>query len=223
MAKVLIVDDKAANRHLLKRELTKASQDYELSEADSGLAVFKAIEQDLPDIILLDIEMPGMDGFEVCQQLKVDEKYKAIPIIFITALEKIADKVKAFKLGAADYIIKPFNSDEVRVRVSAHLKVIEAEKIRVEVEKLNTVKDMVATYNHNMNQPLMVLYTYLGILLERFKESDKERQTLTKMKTELDKINEILKIIQQVEKVQRINYAGNDGMLDLGKLTSGKE
>jgi len=222
MARILIVDDTTANRNLLKVVLAKASQDYVISEADSGKAALGFIQNDRPDIILLDVIMPEMDGFEVCRTLKADVKYQSIPVLFITAMEKPQDKIKGFEMGAADYITKPFNADEVKARVNAHLKIIEAEKSRTEAENLKTVKDMIATYNHNMNQPLMTVFTYMEMLLMRFNEQDKTYQTLTKMKVQLDKINKILKAIQQIDTVKRMDYVEGSGMLDLGEITSGR-
>jgi DNA-binding response OmpR family regulator len=217
MSKILIVDDNVTNRALLKALLGASGKDYMLTEADSGEAALSLVEQDLPDIILLDIMMPGMDGFEVCEKLKADARYSSVPILFITAMESVEDKVKGFKLGAADYITKPINAEEVKARVGAHLRIREAEKARAETENLQTIKDMIATYNHNMNQPLMTIYTYMEILLVKFNdEEDKTRQKLDKIKKELDTINGILKKIQAIETVKRADYVGESGMIDIG-------
>ena len=215
MSKILIVDDTSTNRELLKEVFCGEEDAHIIVEADSGPAALSAVDKDCPDIILLDVMMPGMDGFEVCKKLKAAEKYQMIPILFITAMEKTEDMVRGFELGAADYITKPINPTEVRSRVNAHLKIKEAEENRLLAESLRTVKDMIVTYNHTINQPLTTIYSYLAVLLERINENDKNHQTLQKIKKELDAINFILKKIKEIDKVKRTDYVGDTGMIDL--------
>ncbi len=117
--KILIVDDSMTNILVLKDAL----KEYECIAATSGNnALFLAKEEKQPDLILLDIVMKGMDGYEVCQKLKQDPVTKEIPVIFLTAQNKPESLVKGFDVGGVDYIIKPFNIDELRVRVSTQLK-----------------------------------------------------------------------------------------------------
>ena len=119
-SKILIVDDHSENRKLLASIITKHT-DHQIVTASGGKAVLEHIEDERPDIILLDIMMPEMDGFQLAKILKAKEKTRDIPIIFITALDSEEDKVKAFEYGGIDYIIKPFNHREVLRRVNAHL------------------------------------------------------------------------------------------------------
>lgn len=128
MSKILIVDDDAISRRLLKEMLTKGNKGYSVMEAGSGKAAIEVLGKDVPDIILLDAMMPEMDGFETCKVLKADERYKFIPIIFLTVLEKTDDMVKAFRSGADDYIRKPVNAEEVAARVTVHLRIKTAEE-----------------------------------------------------------------------------------------------
>ncbi len=119
-ADVLIVDDTLANLQLLSSILK--DEGYKVRPATSGAMALQAIAQKLPDLILLDIKMPDMDGYEVCKELKRHTRTKDIPIIFISALNELSDKVKAFSVGAVDYINKPFQFEEVKARVFTHLK-----------------------------------------------------------------------------------------------------
>ncbi len=217
MAKILIVDDDATTRKLLKHIFSKGGEGYVIIEANSGMAALEMIEKDRPDIILLDILMPAMDGFEVCRELKADTKYKDIPILFITAVEETRDKIRGFQMGAADYITKPINPEELKARVAAHLRIKWLENERVELEKLRTVKDMIATYNHNMNQPLTAAYAYIGVLAAKMKKDDRESRTIGNIKKELDKVKSILQKIQSIDKVKRTNYVGDAGMIKLEK------
>ncbi|GAK60619.1 transcriptional regulator, NifA subfamily, Fis Family [Candidatus Vecturithrix granuli] len=118
-ASILIVDDLPDNLRLLSDILQ--DQGYLVRLLRQGEMVLPSVLSLPPELILLDIMMPGMDGYEVCQQLKTDERTRDIPIIFLSALEDIADKVKAFAVGGVDYITKPFQAEEVLARVQTHL------------------------------------------------------------------------------------------------------
>jgi len=116
---LLIVDDKPANLRLLSAMLVEHG--YKVRSAINGPLALTATKAAPPDMILLDINMPEMDGYEVCKHLKADQETRDIPIIFISALDETADKVKAFTAGGVDYITKPFQLEEVLARVETHL------------------------------------------------------------------------------------------------------
>jgi len=116
---ILLVDDTPANLDLLKEYLN--GQGYKILIAKNGETALTRARAARPDIILLDVMMPGMDGFETCRQLKADETTWSIPVIFMTALSSPQDKVRAFSLGAVDYVTKPLEQQEVIARVRAHL------------------------------------------------------------------------------------------------------
>ncbi|MGR3318155.1 MAG: response regulator [Candidatus Anammoxibacter sp.] len=115
---VLVVDDSEPNIFVLESAL---EDDYNVIAAKDGEKALHIIGENHPDLILLDIMMPGMDGLEVCSQLKNNEKIKDIPIIFITAKSETEDVIKGFKSGGVDYIAKPFEPLEVKARVKTHL------------------------------------------------------------------------------------------------------
>jgi len=116
---ILIVDDTPANLRLLSQMLT--NQGYSVRAVTSGARALESVHASIPSLILLDIRMPEMDGYEVCNELKDNERTRDIPVIFISALNEIEDKVKAFKLGGVDYITKPFQLEEVLARTETHL------------------------------------------------------------------------------------------------------
>src|SRR5437588_8018165 len=95
---------------------------YKVRPVPSGKLALLAAGRDPPDLILLDINMPEMHGYEVCERLKADDKLRGIPVIFISALTEQLDKVKAFAIGGADYLTKPFQMEELHARVETHLK-----------------------------------------------------------------------------------------------------
>ena len=116
---VLVVDDNPANLNVLFDIFS--GLDYDVLFASDGESCLKLVETEWPDLILLDIMMPGIDGFETCRRLKANEKTKSIPVIFMTALADTADKVAGFEVGAVDYITKPIQPEEVLARVRTHL------------------------------------------------------------------------------------------------------
>jgi diguanylate cyclase (GGDEF)-like protein len=116
---ILIVDDTPENLTVLRQMLTE--QGYRVRPALSGEIALKAVQADTPNLILLDIMMPGMDGFEVCRKLKSEAGTRDIPVLFISALNEEADKIKGFQVGGVDFITKPFHGAEVLARVKTHL------------------------------------------------------------------------------------------------------
>jgi PAS domain S-box-containing protein len=116
---ILVVDDSPENLCLLVSILRKIG--YKVRSANGGQQALTTIEKELPELILLDIRMPDMDGYEVCEHLKANEQTRDIPVIFISALNNIFDKVNAFNVGSVDYITKPFQEAEVVVRIKTHL------------------------------------------------------------------------------------------------------
>jgi phosphoserine phosphatase RsbU/P len=138
-ANILVVDDTPANLQVLAGMLK--DRGYKVRPVPSGKLALLAAGRDPPDLILLDINMPEMNGYEVCEHLKADEKLKGIPIIFISALTEPLDKVKAFASGGVDYITKPFQLEELHARVETHLRLrrlqIELEQTNAQLSKVN--------------------------------------------------------------------------------------
>jgi len=128
---ILLIDDLPENLHLLNNLLTQLG--YTVRSATSGKMALKMLNVNLPDVILLDIKMPDMDGFQVCTAIKADERWSDIPIIFISALDNAVDKVNAFTCGGSDYITKPFQNEEMVVRIENQL-LIQRQKIALQQE-----------------------------------------------------------------------------------------
>jgi len=138
-AKILIVDDIPVNIQLQKTYL--ASEGYEVVEAYDGVEALAKVESEAPDLILLDVMMPKMNGFEVCQKLKSSEKTWFIPVIIVTALNELQDKIRGIDSGADDFITKPFNKLELLARVRSLLRIKllheELEEKKRELEQAN--------------------------------------------------------------------------------------
>ena len=117
---ILVVDDDWMNRDLLQAHLEAAG--YRVATANSGPKALEMVGASLPDLVLLDVRMPGMDGYEVCARLKSDETTRHVPVIIVTALDKDGDYVKAVEAGADDFLPKPFNSVVMLARIRSLLR-----------------------------------------------------------------------------------------------------
>ncbi|MBE9168616.1 response regulator [Pleurocapsales cyanobacterium LEGE 06147] len=133
-ADILVIDDTPENLALLSQMLTEKG--YKVRSVTKGSTGIRGAKAALPDLILLDVKMPQMNGYEVCEQLKADERTRNIPIIFISALGDVGDKVKAFQAGGVDYITKPFQVEEVLARVDTHLII---QRLQNQLQQQNTV------------------------------------------------------------------------------------
>lgn len=150
---ILIVDDAETNIDILIECLGEA---YDLRVATSGPEALASVASSPPDLILLDIIMPGMDGFEVCRRLKADEKTADIPVIFITALDDVAAETRGLALGAIDFITKPFNPAVVRARAGNHIALREAARLKEDVERI---------MRHDLKSPLTTVVSLPRLLL----------------------------------------------------------
>ena len=155
---ILVVDDTPENLRLLANILTEHG--YRVRSAPSGQLALRTVQLELPDLILLDIMMPDLDGFEVCRRLKQNEASRNVPVIFISALDQVFDKVTAFSIGGVDYITKPFQIEEVLARVHTHLSLV---GMRRQLEAQNQDLDAFAhTVAHDLKSPLAKIITSLS-------------------------------------------------------------
>ncbi|WP_353572129.1 hybrid sensor histidine kinase/response regulator [Candidatus Albibeggiatoa sp. nov. BB20] len=160
---LLIVDDIPANLTVLLKFLTH--EGFKVLMAKNGESALKKINLAKPELILLDVMMPGMSGFEVCEHLKQQEHTKDIPVIFMTALAETVDKVRGFQLGASDYITKPFQQEEVLARINAHLKLYRLQHELVEKNhKLLEHEQKLAAQNQQLSQQNQTLQTLADAL-----------------------------------------------------------
>lgn len=159
---LLIVDDVPANISVLTNFLKSVG--FKILIAQNGKRAIQKVEYATPDLILMDVMMPEMDGFEACRILKSQDNTKEIPIIFMTALADTVDKVKGFELGAADYITKPIQHEEVLARVNAHLNIY---KLQRNLQVCNLQLDAFArTVAHDLKNPLNTIVGYTDELIE---------------------------------------------------------
>lgn len=188
---ILVVDDQMTNLKILSSILSK---EYSLGIANSGENALKYLDNNTPDLILLDIMMPEMDGYEVCKKIKQNEVYKDIPVIFLTAKTDIDDVVKGFEYGAVDYIAKPFNISELKVRVRNHLNLQaarnELKKANEKLKKINQEKDrFFSIIAHDLRSPLSGFAGLSELLVQQIRENN------------LDMIEKYASAMQQSSKI----------------------
>ena len=166
--KILIVDDVMSNVLLLKVLLT--NEKFQIATASNGRQAIDQVEKEKPDLVLLDVMMPDMSGFEVSQQLKANPETSEIPIIFLTALNSTADIVKGFQVGGNDFISKPFNKEELIIRVTHQISLIAAKRIIVaqteELRKTITGRDkLYSVIAHDLRSPMGSIKMVLNMLI----------------------------------------------------------
>lgn len=228
---ILAVDDQPNNLKVIAGVL---GDEYQLSIANNGHNALKILDKLVPDLILLDIMMPGMDGFEVCHEIKLRPQLKDIPIIFLTAKTEISDIVKAFEAGAVDYIFKPFNPLEVKARVNSQLQLFhtsrqlkelnyklavsqqELELTNVKLETLNKQKDkFFSVIAHDLKTPFNNVIALTGLISESLasKEQESLLEYVTMLRNTTDKAMDLLMNLLEWAKSQTGNLKFTPGLI----------
>ncbi len=214
---ILVVDDNPTNLQVLSGMLKERG--CKVRVVTSGPLALRAAAHDTPDLILLDINMPDMDGYEVCRRLKQDEDLSAVPVIFLSALTETEDKVQAFTVGGLDYITKPFQFEEVEARIEIHLRLrrlqreVEEQNRRLEesydrLQDLEELRDsLVHMIVHDMRSPLGAITTSLQLLKEDL-EGDIPAENLNDIEAAMTGGDALMRLL-------------ND-LLDVSRLESGK-
>ena len=206
-ATVLIVDDTEQNVRLLTHVVKK--EGYNVLAAFSGEDALDLVEKRKPDIILLDVMMPNMNGFEVCRKLKEQEEYKDIPVIFLSALTEPDSKVKGFEAGGVDYITKPFQREEVLARIDLHVdlqslrdeleqKVKDLQEREQMLKQLNEQKDqLLRIVAHDIRNPVSGIIGVVDILKDEIQDSLDEEQ-LYMLESIEDSGKKLLRIVNEL-------------------------
>lgn len=203
---ILIVEDTPLNIDILQEAL---GEDYDLAVAINGLVALQVLETNsTPDLILLDIMMPEMDGFETCRRIKSNDRDKMIPIIFLTAKTENEDLLKGFELGAEDYVTKPFNIPELKSRIKTHIEI--QTNRRILARKNRDFREMLHILCHDLANPLANIQSVLNIM-------DDDHEGIADFIPEMSRtIRQGLEIIESIRNMRSLDEKGlTTGPVDL--------
>ena len=235
-ATILAVDDTPENLDILVGLL---EGQYKVKVATNGERALRMVAKAAPDLVLLDIMMPGMDGFEVCRRLRDEEETREIPVLFISALDQVTDKVRAFTSGGVDYITKPFQAEEVEARVATHLELRrqrrQLEESFERLQELERLRDsLVHMVVHDLRSPLYGMCAGMQMLredaAERLEPDEKEYldDTLAAGTTLIEMVSSLLDVSRLESGEMSLTQEDGDlrevigeGLVALGALTSG--
>jgi len=227
-ADLLVVDDAPANLQLLFGMLKERG--YRVRPVPSGRLALQAARAKPPDLVLLDVNMPEMSGYEVCRQMKDDETLRSVPVIFISALSEPFDKLQAFSAGGVDYVIKPFHLDEVRVRIETHLALRQVQG-RLEAqnralaqanERLRTLEEarqiLANAIIHDLKSPLAALMGSAQYLLHRDDVRDETREVLGEMLASSNSAHRIVLNLLDVARMEEAELHAQRRPVRLGEM-----
>ena len=201
MKRILVIDDLPENVFMLQDRLEH--EGYEVITAYDGKGGIEKAQTELPDLILLDVMMPGINGIEVCKTLVNDKKTSDIPIILVTAKTGAEDTKEGLDAGAYDYIKKPFNKIELFARVKSALKLSEANKLLLLTEKRSTFFATVVTANHKIKQPLTLLsLSSAAIKRELTKDEISKDVLISKLKYIDAAVMEITEVLDRLNSIR---------------------
>lgn len=202
-AKILLIDDNRKNLQLIEAVLEP--EGFQILMAESGAEAFSLLEHVHPDLILLDIMMPEMSGFEVCEIIKQDPQLADIPIIFLTSLSNTESIEQAFELDAVDYISKPFNYSELLARVRTHLRLKFTQQ---KLSEANAAKDVFySIIAHDLKSPFHQLLFYTDSLAEKYFQYDDQKR---------------ISVVKSISRITRSSYSLLNNLLDWTRLNSGR-
>ncbi|NVM21732.1 MAG: response regulator [Desulfobacterales bacterium] len=191
--KILIVDDAVDTVELLRKRLR--FEGYDTAEAHDGEEGLKLVAEYDPDLIILDVMMPKLDGYEVCRRLKSDENTKYIPILMLTVKGDVADKVKGLDMGADHYLAKPFDYKELSARVRSLVATKAAREKLVEEERLEALEQMMEEVAHELRNPLTSIGGFARRVYDKLSESDPSKKYMKMI------INDVARLENMVKKL----------------------
>ena len=198
--KILVIDDQLLNIRLLQHKLEWS--EMKVISSTNGTEGLRLAREERPDVILLDIMMPGITGIEVCRQLKQDPVTREIPVIFITARTAKEDKLEGFDVGAADYLIKPFELDETIARIKTQLRIIQEHENNIRLtrqleksRRQSSIMHLTEGIAHNLNNLLGVMLGYVSLLQRNLENPEKIQQNCERMEAAIKRMT---KIVQQL-------------------------
>jgi two-component system cell cycle response regulator len=239
MSTVLLVDDEKMNLRILRTILRKGN--YRFLEAESGEDALKVMEREDVDLIVLDLMMPGMDGFQTLEVIKQNPYTTFIPVIIASALKDSVDIEKGLELGANDYFTKPLSDDDrrfqlpLKVRNLIKMKKMQDELVNlnkelkrvqdklIEKEKESVVVEMAGAASHELNQPLTAILGNLQLILAKLAPDDPLTERVSKVLNQVDRMVELVKKIGKITRYKTKRYAENVNIIDIDKSSNSNQ
>ncbi len=194
-AKILVVDDNVDNVELLTKRLR--AMGYRTCEAYDGEQALARVETEDPDLIILDVMMPKIDGYEVCRRLKASDRTRVIPVLMLTAKREVPDKIRGLDIGADDYITKPFNPQELMARVRSLLARKNEEEKRVTEERLDALGQMAEGVAHEVRNPMVAIGGFARRIRDKLPPGDPLREYAERI------LKEVRRLETMVEEIVR--------------------
>ncbi|RPI36759.1 MAG: response regulator [Nitrospiraceae bacterium] len=195
--KILIVDDTIDTVELLRKRLR--SEGYETSEAYDGEECLIRVDEVSPDLIILDVMMPKLNGYEVCKRLKSDENTKYIPVLMLTAKSEVSDKIKGLDIGADDYLAKPFDYKELSARVRSLLKIKAAHEKLAEEGKSEALDQMMDEVAHEVRNPLVSIGGFARRVYESLPEGNLNKKYMEMILEDVARLENIVKQLIEIK------------------------
>ena len=224
---ILVAEDDEDVRRVVSTALSAVG--YSVLEAIDGSHAMQLLDERLPDLAVLDVGMPGFTGIEVCQKIKSDNQGELTPVIMLTALDSVKDKVKALEGGADDYLTKPFNLQELRARIKALLRVRDLnlslrdknkelraiqEKL-IEQERQLLVVQFAGTAAHSLGQPLSAIMLNCHLIENLEKSDPKYKKALEAIKQDIRQMADMIEKLKRVDASKTAEYYGSTDILDI--------
>ncbi|MCR4408111.1 MAG: response regulator [Anaerolineae bacterium] len=217
--RILLIDDDQEVAGIVVRFLK--SEGYSVQHANNGRAGLDIIEQEIPDLLLLDVSLPDLDGYEICRRLRGDARTEQLNILMLTGRGSVNARVTGLGSGANDYLIKPFDPQELLARIQAQLRLKALRERLVQMEKIATIGQMVITLSHEINNPLTAIVWHAELLHERMESLPNiPPDVLTSLEAiehEAHRIREVMTRLARVTQPVVTEYLPGTSMIDIGE------
>lgn len=213
-AKVLIVDDEP--KSLYAMEMLLSQEPYEIYFANNGMSAIKQVKVEAPDVLLLDVMMPDITGYEVCRRLRADDRWKQLPIVLVTALDRKEDIVEGLEAGADEFLTKPVNGSELRARVRSMLRIKnQYDELQDTLQLREDMADMIV---HDMRTPISSLMLYTDILTKTGYAPEYCAELISKIRNQAHRLNTFLGDMLLMAKMRSGDLILNQTSVDLATL-----
>ena len=211
--KILVVEDERDTRFILEKLLTK--NNFEVMTANNGQEALQMLEKFDPKVILADWTMPIMDGLELCNQIKSNEKYKIIYFIILTARTSLRDRVTGLDIGADDFLMKPIENQELVARIKSGIRIFNLQRELKAIEHSKAVVELACTIGHKINNPLSSLKIAMNNLKETdpSKSSEHVEEDFQIMQQAIERIQNFVHQLTHLENPEIINYTDESKMI----------